>query len=191
MNGATERFYNIFRWYRSDWTRYTQADPIGLSGGLNVFSYAIANPVMATDPNGLRARMCCRDIPDLAWTGQRHCYFKLGDGTTWGLHEFFGAILHEYSEGAARSAVGQTIGIPLENVPFDREPAEPGTQTCGPWSNDCAVSACVARASRNYPIGTYSNNPLTVRNSNTFARVVSEQCGVQAPAFVRNFAYGW
>ena len=27
-NGVTERSYNIFRWYRGEWGRYTQADPI-------------------------------------------------------------------------------------------------------------------------------------------------------------------
>jgi hypothetical protein len=27
-NGATERSYNIFRWYRAGWGRYTQVDPI-------------------------------------------------------------------------------------------------------------------------------------------------------------------
>lgn len=47
-----EHSYNIFRWYRSGWGRYTQADPIGL-GGSNLYSYANSNPTMYRDPLGL------------------------------------------------------------------------------------------------------------------------------------------
>ena len=52
-NGATERFYNIFRWYRYGWGRYTQADPLGLVGGLNPYAYVRGNPVKWDDPLGL------------------------------------------------------------------------------------------------------------------------------------------
>jgi len=50
--GVEER-YNIFRWYRGGWGRYTQADPIGLPGGLNQFAYAYASPVTVADNLGL------------------------------------------------------------------------------------------------------------------------------------------
>ncbi|MBV8520263.1 MAG: RHS repeat protein [Acidobacteria bacterium] len=36
---GTELSYNIFRWYRSGWGRYTQADPISLLGSLRVRQY--------------------------------------------------------------------------------------------------------------------------------------------------------
>jgi RHS repeat-associated protein len=52
-NGATERFYNVFRWYRYGWGRYNQADPIGLDAGVNVFAYTFENPVVGYDPSGL------------------------------------------------------------------------------------------------------------------------------------------
>ena len=45
--------YNIFRWYRSGWGRYTQADPIGLEGGANLYTYANNNPHAFVDPGGL------------------------------------------------------------------------------------------------------------------------------------------
>lgn len=48
-----ETAYNIFRWYRSGWGRYTQSDPIGLNGGVNVFAYAEGGPTGFIDPFGL------------------------------------------------------------------------------------------------------------------------------------------
>jgi RHS repeat-associated protein len=48
-----EREYNIFRWYREGWGRYTEADPIGLESVLNLYSYVDGNPVLFRDPRGL------------------------------------------------------------------------------------------------------------------------------------------
>jgi RHS repeat-associated protein len=49
--------YNVFRWYRSGWGRYTQTDPIGITGGgVNLFNYVRANPLVLTDKFGLK---CC------------------------------------------------------------------------------------------------------------------------------------
>ncbi|HXM19101.1 MAG TPA: RHS repeat-associated core domain-containing protein [Candidatus Tumulicola sp.] len=53
-NGATERSYNVFRWYRPGWGRYWQADSSGIAGGLNLFGYSGANPIALTDPLGLQ-----------------------------------------------------------------------------------------------------------------------------------------
>ncbi|MDO4431240.1 MAG: RHS repeat-associated core domain-containing protein [Lonepinella koalarum] len=44
--------YNRFRYYDSDVGMFIQRDPIGLLGGVNVFSYA-PNPVLFIDPFGL------------------------------------------------------------------------------------------------------------------------------------------
>lgn len=49
--------YNYFRSYQAAQGRYTQADPIGLDGGLNRFAYVDANPLMDFDLFGLIGRL--------------------------------------------------------------------------------------------------------------------------------------
>lgn len=43
---------NIFRWYKSSWGRYTQADPV-FTAGRSDYSYAFANPITLIDLKGL------------------------------------------------------------------------------------------------------------------------------------------
>jgi len=50
--GVEER-YNVFRWYRSGWGRYTQSDRLGLSAGLNLYEYTFENPLVLSDRLGL------------------------------------------------------------------------------------------------------------------------------------------
>jgi RHS repeat-associated protein len=54
---GTEENYNIFRWYRSGWGRYTQADPIRPSEKrpVSFFDYALDNPIRNIDSTGLYA----------------------------------------------------------------------------------------------------------------------------------------
>jgi len=59
-NGVTEREYNIFRWYRGGWGRYTQADPVGFAGNAdlsfyNDYAYVLDDPLDLADPDGERA----------------------------------------------------------------------------------------------------------------------------------------
>jgi len=42
-----------YRWYDPALGRFIQRDPIGLLGGLNVYGYMEADPVVAVDPEGL------------------------------------------------------------------------------------------------------------------------------------------
>ncbi|EOG1984746.1 RHS repeat-associated core domain-containing protein [Proteus mirabilis] len=47
--------YNTFRYYAPDLGRFTQQDPIGLAGGINLYAYA-PNPLTWVDPLGLSCR---------------------------------------------------------------------------------------------------------------------------------------
>jgi RHS repeat-associated protein len=55
---------NYQRWYRPNDGRYLSPDPIGLAGGeAGYFGYAAPNPLVATDPAGLR-RKASHTIPE-------------------------------------------------------------------------------------------------------------------------------
>jgi RHS repeat-associated protein len=62
----TGTYYNYFRDYDPLLGRYGQSDPIGLSGGINTYTYVKARPLMLIDPNGLTSVDLNKPAP---WTG--------------------------------------------------------------------------------------------------------------------------
>lgn len=58
---------NWNRTYAQRWGRYTQPDPIGLRGGINLFSYAEQNPLNRVDPRGLSCSKDCPECPGGFW----------------------------------------------------------------------------------------------------------------------------
>lgn len=53
-NGASARFYNGYRWYRPQWGRYTQIDPVEYAGNrYNLYGYTEYDPTNRIDPQGL------------------------------------------------------------------------------------------------------------------------------------------
>ncbi len=54
-DGETNSHYNFQRDYNVELGRYIQSDPIGLSGGVNIFTYANGDPLGSIDPEGLWA----------------------------------------------------------------------------------------------------------------------------------------
>jgi RHS repeat-associated protein len=52
-DAETGLHYNWHRYYNPQTGRYTTSDPIGLLGGMNVYTYVEGNPLMYADPLGL------------------------------------------------------------------------------------------------------------------------------------------
>jgi RHS repeat-associated protein len=75
--------YNYARHYAPSLGRYTQSDPIGLLGGLNLFGYTSGNPIGRIDPFGLKT-VCgcvmgnceCQTVEPPEWHSQRNRHNK-------------------------------------------------------------------------------------------------------------------
>jgi RHS repeat-associated protein len=64
-----EENYNVFRWYRSSFGRFDQADPIGQRGGANLYAYVAGNPTRFSDRLGqdIEIRKGTQDPNDPSW----------------------------------------------------------------------------------------------------------------------------
>ena len=73
-----EENYNIFRWYKTGWGRYTQADPARAGDDTNLYRYAGNSPVTEFDSLGLFAEVVCKDISPSGYPikGVLHCRIR-------------------------------------------------------------------------------------------------------------------
>lgn len=75
---ASGLFYNYQREYDPAVERYSQSDPIGLSGGINSYLYSSAMPAGRTDPLGLKDYSACETNEELTYA-RRSALNPLGD----------------------------------------------------------------------------------------------------------------
>lgn len=89
----TGLYYNHYREYAPSLGRYTQPDPIGLDGGINLYGYAEGNPIMWDDFWGLDVYRCQRKLAIF-----RGGKFSLGpeDGVNLGAGGNGHLLYHEY-----------------------------------------------------------------------------------------------
>jgi RHS repeat-associated protein len=59
---SVDRQYNIFRWYRSTFNRYSQPDPLGLTVDIDVYRYVDDDPVNGSDRLGLATKVDCCEL---------------------------------------------------------------------------------------------------------------------------------
>jgi RHS repeat-associated protein len=74
--------YRRNRYYSPDSGQFTQPDPIGIAGGLNVYGYANGDPVNYRDPFGLKAEdvfIGCRPLADSWGKVRQHCAIRIVD----------------------------------------------------------------------------------------------------------------
>ncbi len=55
---STRLYYARARWYDPEQGRFMSEDPIGLSGGINLYAFAAGDYINGTDPSGLDSRDC-------------------------------------------------------------------------------------------------------------------------------------
>jgi RHS repeat-associated protein len=105
---VSELRYNIFRWYRASWSRYTRADPLGLRAGMNLYVYVQARPTIKTDPFGL---FC---------TGDFIFHYFFGGGRTIDLASV--GLLNAYvtDAGVAAAAMGERKAMRLHSADMAR-----------------------------------------------------------------------
>ena len=60
LEAGSGLYYNDARWYDPSLHRFITEDPIGLDGGINLYTYVGNDPVNATDPSGTFG---CRKLP--------------------------------------------------------------------------------------------------------------------------------
>jgi RHS repeat-associated protein len=70
-------YYNRARWYDPQLQRFISQDPIGIDGGMNLYTYANNDPVNGFDPTGLMRASGCGVVGPFSW--------EMGPG-----HEVFG-----------------------------------------------------------------------------------------------------
>lgn len=73
------QLYMRNRYYDPSTGRFTQEDPIGIAGGLNVYGFGNGNPAMYSDPYGLSAQdvfVSCRPV-DAAPNDYGHCAVRV------------------------------------------------------------------------------------------------------------------
>jgi RHS repeat-associated protein len=177
QNGVTDRSYNIFRWYRGGWGRYSQADPLGAKGDPHPFAYAEQNPVIFIDPTGERSRICCTPI-----TGGpqpfNHCFVQVQDEAS-GVSETYS--LHRMSWGH---------GCTFKDDGFDLGALEqPQNLSCGSWSDGCKADACAKSAHSAYPRSSVYS--YIGPNSNTYTSSAALLCGFDTPPIVGWKTPGW
>lgn len=153
--------HNYYRDYDPELGRYVQSDPIGLDGGINTYSYALANPVRFTDRFGLWVMRCARALALFDSSGSamkpsgnpfRHDYlsvsgailsFQAGESMFWGQGELDTKNERPMNRKCVMvcadvrfdqyvHAAAKSVGRPTYCV----IPGMPGASNCQSWASD-------------------------------------------------------
>jgi RHS repeat-associated protein len=114
---ASGLYYRRNRYYDSEKGRFTQEDPIGLAGGVNLYGFAYGDPTIFADPFGL--------CPDSLRTASGTCPGGLSDKEYRFIEKGVQGNLRSQGDGRIleRLQTGRIVKSPMT---WTNEPAEPG-----------------------------------------------------------------
>ncbi|MCW9058759.1 MAG: DUF6531 domain-containing protein [Gammaproteobacteria bacterium] len=137
--------YNYFRYYEPSTGRYITSDPIGLSGGINTYTYALNNPLFWIDPYGLDLTVSLN--PNAA-AGFGHIGLGVNTPNTVGQRP---------QPGASSIQMGLGLNVPGQISP---DPAAPSNITIPTTpEQDRNVQQCIdARTQQQQDYNLYNNN---------------------------------
>jgi len=183
---AAGTYYRRNRMYDPATGRFTQEDPIGLSGGLNLYGFAAGDPVNFADPFGLTPYVNCRPVGGSGNKGVvAHCAIRVIDkerniDVTFELGPVHrGNHIYEVGPESERVAAYDPDGWVAVETPEGKTTEQ----------FDDAVIATVARERSRREGHKYS--PRGERNSNNFVYTVITAVGgfvPRSPSF--GFSFG-
>lgn len=169
----SEQHYNWMRNYDPGVGRYTQSDPIGLSGGLNAFGYGLQNPARITDRSGQNPAILiavgCSRFPQL-------CYAAA-------------AVAIETTTGIMSTAIEAGLGVlgAISDNIFDTDtPAANDAGACEVIGDnqpgapsDCIVwkARVLAQKENAETLFLVTEDPLLIANVNAQIAAYNASCG--------------
>ena len=166
FDSETKLHYNHFRSYSPGMGgRYTQADPIGLDGGWNRFSYVGGNPLSAIDPSGLMSEMCFYPGSNDEWPHSFTCV----NGNCAGWYP---------TDGKGDMSKGPWEGMLISDGAYFKDNEKVPKSYCTPIPNcdEKAMDQCMLQC-RLSPPSSYS---LTDSNCFTAAKDCATQCAMKS-----------
>jgi RHS repeat-associated protein len=173
--------YNYYRDYDAFYGRYLESDPIGLSGGMNTYSYASNNPMKNIDPLGL-----------VDWNGT-YVQYSGGFGGAAGWYTFM--LTSECVDGERTSvrvrAAGIGGGLGFTKVPFSASGAEITLRD--PWKTVHPMNLVgnFVHASSGLSVGGGIGAGSMVMGDAEMVGLVSPIGGVEANALSLIMGYSW
>jgi len=176
----TNLAYNYFRDYDPAIGRYVESDPIGLQGGLNLYAYALNNPLRYTDPLGLDVTMTCRPVAAFGAVGMSspvHC-----------------AVIVWHYDQCGRKVIDTQYSVAGGGTSPTRDPTDPtfaaDRRAFGSGAGNSPIPAttgmsqsdwdrAVTNSGNNYSQGPYF--PVPGPNSNTAAGNIITNAGGTVP----------
>ena len=114
MDPESGLYYNWHRFYDPETGRYISADPIGLRGGINVYSYVGGDPIGKVDRNGLKFPKPFNVLDftvSLTVIGAGEATLECCDKNNVKHRATFHKICFGFALGANAGALGKAVGI--------------------------------------------------------------------------------